>query len=115
MWTLRALRIASVITPVTPAWFGYGICRIAALLFFLFNVPNRRQVIDNLHHVTPGKRWISYRIDAYRVFKTVNSNYYDLLRFTTVDRDRFSEFMEVRGRENLDPSLECGKGVIILT
>lgn len=114
MWTLRALRLASVVTPITPAWFGYGLCWIAAA-FFIINGHNRRQVIHNLRHVAPNKRWLAYQIDALKVFETVNANYYDLLRFRTVDRDRFNELMQVRGRENLDRALECGKGVIILT
>ena len=114
MWTLRALRIASVVTPLGPAWFGYLVCRVIAVFFFFIKVPTRRQVIDNLHHVTPGKRWLSYQIDAFKVFETVNANYYDLLRFRTVDRDQFAQLMEVRGHDNLDRALECGKGVIIL-
>jgi phosphatidylinositol dimannoside acyltransferase len=114
MWTLRVLRIASVVTPISPAWFGYGVCRVIAFFFFFIKVPTRRQVIDNLRHVTPGKPWIAYQIAAYKVFETVNANYYDLLRFRTVDRDQFAELMDVQGRDNLDRALECGKGVIIL-
>ena len=115
MWTLRALRIASVLTPITPAPIGYLLCRIAALIFFLVNGWNRRQVIDNLRHVDPQMGRLGYRIAAFKVFETVFANYYDLLRFRTVDRDHFSELMEVQGRENLDPALQCGKGAIILT
>jgi KDO2-lipid IV(A) lauroyltransferase len=115
MWTLRALRVASILTPITPAPIGYLICRIAAVVFYVVNGWNRRQVIDNLQHVDPRLSWLGYRIAALKVFETVFANYYDLLRFRTVDRERFAELMEVRGRENLDPALQCGKGVIILT
>ncbi|HVB64988.1 MAG TPA: lysophospholipid acyltransferase family protein [Nitrolancea sp.] len=114
MWTLRALRIISVLTPIAPAWIGYGICHVIAFFFYLIKVPTRRQVIDNLRHVTPGKGWIAYQIDSFKVFSTVNKNYYDLLRFRTVDREQFAELMDVRGHDNLDRALECGKGVIIL-
>jgi KDO2-lipid IV(A) lauroyltransferase len=115
MWTLRALRVASFLTPITPAPIGYLLCRIAAVIFFLVNGWNRRQVIDNLRHVDPHMGWLAYRVAAFKVFETVFANYYDLLRYRTVDHDRFSEIMEVRGRENLDPALQCGKGAIILT
>jgi KDO2-lipid IV(A) lauroyltransferase len=115
MWTLRTLRIASILTPIIPTPFGYLICRIAAVIFFLVNGWNRRQVIDNLRHVDPRMGWLGYRIAALKVFETVFANYYDLLRYRTVDHDRFAEIMEVHGRENLDPVLQCGKGAIILT
>lgn len=115
MWTLRALRVASVLTPITPAPIGYLLCRIAAVIFFMVNGWNRRQVIDNLRHVDQQMGWLGYRVAALKVFETVFANYYDLLRFRTVDRERFAELMEVQGRENLDPALQCGKGAIILT
>lgn len=115
MWTLRALRVASILTPITPAPLGYLLCRISAVVFFVVNGWNRRQVIDNLLHVDPRMSWLSYRIAALKVFETVFANYYDLLRFRTVDREHFEKLMEVQGREILDPALQCGKGAIILT
>ncbi|HVX29348.1 MAG TPA: lysophospholipid acyltransferase family protein [Nitrolancea sp.] len=115
MWTLRALRVASILTPVTPAAVGYLLCRIAAVIFFLVNGWNRRQVIDNLQHVDPNMGWLGYRIAAFKVFETVFANYYDLLRFRTVDHERFRDLIDVQGRENLDAAMRSGKGVIILT
>lgn len=115
MWTLRALRIGAVLTPIVPAWFGYGLCRVLAIVFYLVKIPTRRQVIENLQHVQEGRPWVSYQVDAIKVFVTVNANYYDMLRLQTVDRDIFNDLLEVRGREHLDRALQDGKGVIVLS
>lgn len=115
MWTLRALRVGSVLTPMLPAWFGYGLCRLLAIIFYFTKIPTRQQVIENLQHVKPGRSWISYQFDTLKVFTTVNANYYDMLRLRSVDRDIFDKLLEVTGREHLDRALEKGKGVIVVS
>ncbi len=115
MWTLRALRIGAVLTPIVPAWFGYGLCRVIAVIFYLVKVPTRRQVIENLRHVEPRCSWLRYQLDAVKVFVTVNANYYDMLRIRSVDRDIFNELLTVHGKEHLDRALSEGKGVIVLS
>ncbi|MGA7672840.1 MAG: lysophospholipid acyltransferase family protein [Nitrolancea sp.] len=115
MWTLRALRIGAFLTPILPAWFGYGLCRFLAAIFYLVKVPTRSQVIENLRHVEPDRSWIRYQYDAVKVFITVNANYYDMLRLRTVDQDVFHELLTVHGKEHLDQALKDGKGVVILS
>ncbi len=115
MWTLRGLRIGAFLTPILPAWFGYGLCRVLAIIFYLVKIPTRRQVIENLWHVQPNRHWISYQIDTIKVFTTVNANYYDMLRIRSVDQEIFDELLEVKGREHLDRALEYGKGVIVVS
>ncbi len=115
MWTLRALRIGAFLTPILPAWFGYGICRVLAIIFYLVKIRTRRQVIENLEHVEPGCSWLRYQIHAIKVFVTVNANYYDLLRLRSVDRDDFETLFAVHGRPYLDQAIEAGKGAIIVS
>ncbi len=115
MWTLRALRIAAFLTPLLPAWFGYGLCRFVAIMFYLVKIPTRYQVIENLKHVNPDRSWLSYQIATFKVFVTVNANYYDLLRLRSVDRDKFLDLLEVRGREHLDAAIAAGKGAVIVS
>ena len=115
MWTLRALRIGAFLTPILPAWFGYGLCRVLAAIFYLVKVPTRRQVIDNLRHVNPDRSWLRYQFDAFKVFVTVNANYYDMLRMRSVDRDIFHQLLDVHGSEHLEKALSLGKGVVILS
>jgi lauroyl/myristoyl acyltransferase len=115
MWSLRALRIGEFLTPILPARVSYGLCYLLAFVFCLFKVPTRRQVVDNLRHIEPGRSWLGYQIDAFKVFFTVNANYYDLLRMRIVDHDVMQDMLEVEGREHLDRALKAGKGAIILS
>lgn len=115
MWSLRALRIGEVLTPILPASIAYGLCWLLALVFYCVKLPTRRQVIENLRQVEPGRSWLGYQIDAFKVFETVNDNYYDLLRMRLIDHDVFSNTLEVHGQEHLDRALDAGKGVIVLS
>ncbi len=115
MWTLRALRIGAFLTPIVPAWFGYGLCRFVAAIFFLVKIPTRAQVVENLRRVEPGRSWIRYHYDAFKVFVTVNANYYDMLRLQSVDREIFLDLLDVHGQEYLDRALNEGKGAVILS
>ncbi len=115
MWTLRALRVGSFLTPIFPAWFGYGVCRVIAVIFYLVKIPTRKQVIENLRHVQPNRSWLRYQFDSIKVFVNVNDNYFDMLRLRSVDRDIFDEILEVKGREHLDRAIADGKGAVIVS
>ncbi|HET9014839.1 MAG TPA: hypothetical protein VFN57_04545 [Thermomicrobiaceae bacterium] len=115
MWLLRVLRVGAVLTPLLPPWLAYTLCRIVAVLFFLGNYRTRRQVIDNLRHVEPdASRARRYR-DAMRVFMTVVTNYYDMVRLWTVDQDRVLDLFQVEGWDHLTGALSHGEGVIVLS
>ncbi len=115
MWTLRALRVGAFLTPILPAWFGYGICRVLAIIFYLVKISTRRQVIENLRQVEPDRSWFRYQSHAIKVLVTVNANYYDLLRLRSVDRDDFEKLFEVHGHGYLDRAIEAGKGAVIVS
>ena len=114
MWTLRALRLGMVLTSIVPAPVGYTLCRLVGLTLLCLNHEARGAVLDNQRQVAPGaKRRTLYR-HALGVFVTVVMNYYDLLRLSTVDRDRLLDLLEVQGQEHLDGVFEADRGVIIL-
>ncbi|HET7037433.1 MAG TPA: lysophospholipid acyltransferase family protein [Thermomicrobiaceae bacterium] len=115
MWTLRALRLGMLLTPILPAGAGYAICRLVGLALLCLNREARRAVLDNQCHVAPGaSRRTLYR-RALGVFTTVVMNYYDLLRLSTVDRDRLLHLLEVEGQEHLEGAFAAGRGAIILS
>lgn len=115
MWTLRALKIAAILTPILPAPAGYLLCRIIGCIFYVANLRARRQILDNFRRVMPGSSWFERQHAASRVFVTVITNYYDLLRLRTVDRNRLLDLVDVHGQEHLDHALALGRGVVILS
>ncbi len=115
MWMLRVLRVAAILTPILPARLGYALCRLAGILLFLVHRDARRNALDNLRHVDPRLGPLAAPRAAARVFITVVTNYYDLLRLRSVDRDAILDLVELRGREHLDRALAQGRGVIILS
>lgn len=115
MWLLRLLRISAILTPIVPARAGYAVCGAIGALFYLINRRARYQVLDNLRRVEPNATWWRRQRDAHRVFITTVTNYYDLIRLRSVDRDRFRDLVDVHGMEHLNAALERGKGVIVLS
>lgn len=115
MWLLRVLRLGEFLTPYVPAPVGYAICWLIGLILCLANLPARRNVLRNLRHVLPHASWLRLRWETLRVFVTVVTNYYDLLRLGSVDRDRVPELFVAHGWQHLDAALARGKGVIILS
>lgn len=115
MWLLRLLRIVAILVPFVPAWIGYRLCTLIGVLFFLVNVRAHRNVISNLRHVDPDMRWLQREITALRVCITVVTNYYDLLRLRSVDRETVMERVEIDGLEHVQSALELGRGVIIVS
>jgi lauroyl/myristoyl acyltransferase len=113
MWLLRTLRFAAILTPLLPARIGYALCWTAGVTFYLLNFRARRNVLENLSHVAPRHTFVRRQILAARVCVTVVTNYYDLLRLRSVDRDEILELVEVDGLTHLDEALAHGKGVII--
>lgn len=115
MWLLRAMRVGAVLTPIVPARAGYWICRVIGLLLFLVKVRTRQAVLDNLRHVAPQRGWLWRRHHAARVFITATTNYYDLVRLRSVDRERLPELLEVSGWEHFEAAVSRGRGVIVLS
>ncbi len=115
MWLLWAMRAGALLTPIVPARAGYWICRVIGLLVYLLKVRTRAAVLDNLRHVAPKRGWLWRQRQALRVFITATTNYYDLLRLRSVDRERLSELIEVYGWPHLKAALARGKGVIVLS
>jgi phosphatidylinositol dimannoside acyltransferase len=114
VWLLRMLRIAAILTPIVPTLIGYLTCRIVGIIFFFLNVRARRNIIANLRHVDRHMPWIRRELTALRVCTTVVTNYYDLIRLRSVDRDAIFDLVDLEGIENIEKALERGKGAIIL-
>ncbi|MDI3340193.1 MAG: lysophospholipid acyltransferase family protein [Sphaerobacter sp.] len=115
MWTLRCLQGVAFLTPRIPAQIGYAICWIIGVTLAVANAPARRHVLSNLRRVVPHAGPLQRRWHALRVFVTVVTNYYDLIRLGTVDRTRIRDLFEVQGWEHLESALAAGRGVIILS
>jgi phosphatidylinositol dimannoside acyltransferase len=115
VWLLRTLRIVAILTPIVPATIGYGLCRILGILFFALNFRARRNVLANLRVVDPRPSWFARQVTAARVCITVVTNYYDLLRLRSVDRNAVLDHVEVEGLEHVHSALERGCGVIIVS
>lgn len=114
MWTLRALRIVAALTPYVPTAIAYAVCWLLGWILGTLNVRARRNVLDNLRRVLPNAGPLRLRWLAYRVFVSVVTNYYDLIRLGTLDRDRVLALFETEGIEHLTAALTRGRGVIAL-
>lgn len=114
MWTLRVLQVVAFLTPYVPAAIGYTICWFIGVILGGLNVRARRNVLCNLRRVLPTASPIRLRWQALRVFVSVVTNYYDLIRLGHMDRDRVLAMFETEGIEHLTAALTRGRGVIIL-
>jgi phosphatidylinositol dimannoside acyltransferase len=115
MWLLRILRIVAILTPFIPAKAGYGLCFISGLIFFIVNANARRNVIANLRYVSEDATWFELRRNAARVCITVATNYYDLIRLRSVDRDTVLDLAQIEGIEHVESAVRCQRGVIIVS
>lgn len=115
MWLLRLIRVGAILVPIVPRRVGYGICRLIGLFFYVGNVRARRQVRDNLRRVESDAPWLQREIDTARVFITVVTNYYDLVRLRTLDPERLAELVDIEGWEHFEAARARGRGVIILS
>ena len=115
MWLLRSLRIVAILTPFVPARIGYLICQTLGILFFALNIRARRNVLANLATVDPKMGWRQRQRAAARVCITVVTNYYDLIRLRSVDRERVHDFVTIDGLEHVHSALEQGRGAIIVS
>jgi phosphatidylinositol dimannoside acyltransferase len=115
MWLLRSLRVAAILTPFVPASIGYLLCYIAGIAFFLLNRKARSNVLANLTQVEPSSGLIRRWITALRVCVTVVTNYYDLIRLRSIDRDTVLDHIDLRGIEHVEQARENGRGAIIVS
>jgi phosphatidylinositol dimannoside acyltransferase len=115
VWLLRALRIVAILTPLVPAALGYSLSNFVGFVFFICNFRARRNIVANLRQVDPGMHWLTREKTALRVCQTVITNYYDLLRLRSVDRDNLRDRVEVHGLEHVERALKTGCGAIIVS
>ncbi|TVR71101.1 MAG: lipid A biosynthesis acyltransferase [Sphaerobacteraceae bacterium] len=115
MWLLRILKLVAILTPLIPASIGYALCSVVGTAFFLVNGTARSNVMANLDQVLPGASRAHKLRTARRVCETVVTNYYDLLRIRSIDRDRISDKVEIEGLEHIYQALEAGRGAIIVS
>jgi lauroyl/myristoyl acyltransferase len=115
MWRLWMQRLAAVFTPVVPPRFGYAICRILSLIYYLIDRRNRRHVLDNLSHIESVTGRFQRHRAALGVVMPVITNYYDLLRLRSADRNSILDLVVIHGQENLEEAVRTGKGVIVLS
>jgi len=114
MWTLRALQVVAFLAPFVPAAIGYTICWFIGVILGGVNVHARRNVLCNLRRVLPNAGPLRLRWHALRVFVSVVTNYYDLIRLGHMDRDRVLAMFETEGVEHLTAALTRSRGVIVL-
>ena len=115
MWLLRLLRVSAVLTPLVPATIAYQFCKLIGLGFFLVNIRARRNVLENLRRVDPSTTWLRRQFTAARVCITVVTNYYDLLRLRSVDRETVLDDVQIDGLEHVESALGAGRGAIIVS
>lgn len=114
MWKLRAIRIGSLLVPCVPPRAAYQLCSLIGCLAYLINASARTAVLQNLSQIDPECRRMSRHRQALRVFSTVVTNYYDLARLHTLDRERFVENFDLRGEEHIQTALAQKSGVIVV-
>lgn len=114
MWKLRAIRTGSLLVPIVPRRAGYWLCTLLGWLAYLINPRARRSVLQNLEQIEPRRLRLSRHRQALRVFSTVVTNYYDLVRLHTLDRAQFAADFEMLGEENIAAALSSRSGVIVI-
>lgn len=115
MWLFRSLRSFARLVPFIPVSLGNLLCAFIGLVYFLFNVRARRNVLANLANVDPSRNWLWRQATAYRVCVTVVANYYDLLRFRSADHSDALDHINVEGLEHITRARKSGRGVIIVS
>ncbi len=96
----------------------YGLVSLVAGLIYIFVPKLRRNVWDNLRHVMPaGTPKGQVRAAARQVFRNVALYYADLVHMPRMDIDEFfrQRFQFHGFEEHLQPAINAGNGVIILS
>ncbi|CCF86269.1 lysophospholipid acyltransferase family protein [Nitrolancea hollandica] len=115
MWLLWALRLGTMLVPLVPARLGYWMCRGIGISAYLAGFSARRRVMWNLRQGDPRASELQLHRAAIGVFTTVVTNYYDLIRMRSADRDEILGLLDIHGVRHLETAVEAGRGVIVLS
>ncbi len=115
MLTYYLFSIAAIIVPVLPLRLGYWLASLLADVAYLFRTRARRNVQNNLKMVL-GTEATGAEIKKLTrlVFHNGAKNYYDLFRIPKLRTEELSRLIKVYGMDNIERSLERGKGVILV-
>jgi KDO2-lipid IV(A) lauroyltransferase len=118
MWKLALFKVAPHTLGRLPLPILYGLLSLLANLIYALYPRARRNVWDNLRHVMPaGTPKTEMRAAARRIFRNVSLYYGDLIRMPRIDLDDFVRHRLIfHGfQDNLQPAIEAGNGVIIIS
>ncbi len=115
MWLLWALRLGTILVPLVPARLCYWMCRGIGISAYLCDFRARRRVIQNLRQSDPRVSRLQRHHAAICVFSTVVTNYYDLIRLRSADRDEILDLLDIHGVRHLETAVAAGRGVIVLS
>lgn len=116
MWTYYAFRIAGFTLAYLPKRIGYAIAHFIADILFRLHPSLRAAVTDNMKHVL-GTEADDAEVEAAArgVLRNSAKNYFDFIQLRRTDLGDIESHIDVNGWNNLEHSLEKGKGVILAT
>ncbi|MEE8369829.1 MAG: lysophospholipid acyltransferase family protein [Dehalococcoidia bacterium] len=118
MWKLALFKIAPHTLGRLPVPVLYGLLSLIANLIYTLAPGPRRNVWNNLRHVMPaGTPKSKMRTAARRIFRNVALYYGDLIRMPRMNIDHFVHHrLTFQGfQENLQPAIDAGNGVILMS
>ena len=97
----------------------WGVVRVAGrflgTLFYLFDRPHRRVALENLARAFPARTPGEIRALARGVFSHFGAMLFELLKFSTLPRERMLERVEFEGADRARQAYAQGRGVFFLT
>jgi KDO2-lipid IV(A) lauroyltransferase len=111
------VRVAAFVAPRVPWWFIYPFGRLGVRLLFALRVPARAATVANLRVIlgpTASEREVERA--ARRVFSNAVRYYIDMFRLPATEPGDLDRHIDERGYyEYLEPAMEAGKGVVIVS
>jgi KDO2-lipid IV(A) lauroyltransferase len=104
-------KLTIFLAKLLPRKMGYGLAAVIADIFYIIKKKNRAVLRKNLEIILgTGDRRI--RLYTRRIIRNFAYYLLDFLRFSRVDKEFVSRYVEVEGRENLDKALAYARGAI---
>lgn len=115
-WILYcAVKIFGAFVRLLPVDVALRLGRAMGTAAYYVDYRHRYQVYGNLKIAFAGTKSVAeLKHIAHDVFRNFGQNFIELLRLPLMTKEKFSEYVQMEGREYVDEALKQGKGVILL-
>ena len=107
--------IGAIVALSIPVRVSYKIASFIVAIKYLLSLSERREMVENLKLVLPGKDLKTLKGYAREIFRNFSMYLVDFFRFKKVDLQYVKEHVELVNKNFIDEALQKGKGAIILS